>query len=120
MRSGRNHPGRNHAGYWAFVAHRLSGVALAIFLPFHFLMLGLALDGAAALDAGLAYTDLPLVKVAEWGLVVLLSVHLLFGVRLLVLELLPWPSGNDARTGLVWLGAGGALATGVIFFAGVM
>ena len=47
MRSGRNHP-----GHWAFIAHRLSGVALALFLPFHFLMLGLALDGAAAFDAG--------------------------------------------------------------------
>lgn len=110
----------NHPSYWAFVAHRLSGVALALFLPFHFLMLGLALDGADALDAGLAYTDLPLVKAAEWGLVVLLSAHLLLGLRLLALELLPWRSGGDARTGLVWLGAGGALATGLVFLAGVM
>jgi len=111
---------RNHAGYWAFIAHRLSGVALAVFLPFHFLMLGLALDGAAALDTGLAFTDQPLVKVAEWGLVVLLSAHLLLGVRLLVLELLPWRSGDDTRTGLVWLGAGGALTAGLVFLAGVM
>jgi len=110
----------NHPSYWAFVAHRLSGVALALFLPVHFLMLGLALDGAAALDAGLAYTDMPLVKAAEWGLVVLLAAHLLLGLRLLVLELLPWRSGGDARTGLVWLGAGGALAAGLVFLAGVM
>lgn len=110
----------NHPSYWAFVAHRLSGVALALFLPFHFLMLGLALDGAAALDAGLAYTDMPLVKAAEWGLVVLLSAHLLLGLRLLVLEFLPWRSGGDTRTGLVWLGAGGALAAGLVFLAGVM
>jgi fumarate reductase subunit D len=112
--------GRNHPSHWAFVAHRLSGVALAVFLPFHFVMLGLALDGAAALDAGLAYTDLPLVKFAEWGLVVLLAAHLLLGLRLLALELLPWRSGNDARTGMVWLGAGGALAAGLVFLAGVL
>lgn len=110
----------NHPSYWAFVGHRLSGVALAVFLPFHFLMLGLALDGAAALDAGLAYTDLPLVKIAEWGLVVLLTAHLLLGLRLLALELLPWRSGDDMRIGLVWLGAGGALAAGLVFLAGVM
>jgi fumarate reductase subunit D len=110
---------RNHPAYWAFVAHRLSGVALALFLPLHFLMLGLALDGAAALDAGLVYTDMPLVKAAEWGLVVLLSAHLLFGLRVLALELLPWRSGNDARTGLVFLSAGGALAAGLVFLTGV-
>jgi fumarate reductase subunit D len=111
---------RNHPAYWAFVAHRLSGVALALFLPLHFLMLGLALEGAAALDAGLVYTDLPLVKAAEWGLVMLLSVHLLLGLRLLVLELFPWRSGEDARTGLVFWSAGGALAAGLVFLAGVM
>jgi len=110
---------RNHPGYWAFIAHRLSGVALALFLPLHFLMLGLALDGAAALDAGLVFTDLPLVKLAEWGLVMLLATHLFFGLRLLALELLPWRSGNDARTGLVYLSAGGALAAGLVFLAGV-
>ena len=30
--------------------HRLSGLALAIFLPLHFLALGLAIDGEARLD----------------------------------------------------------------------
>jgi fumarate reductase subunit D len=110
---------RNHPGYWAFIAHRLSGVALALFLPAHFLMLGLALEGASALDAGLAFTDLPLVKVAEWGLVMLLATHLLFGLRLLVLELFPWRSDTDARTGWVFVGAGGALAAGLVFLAGV-
>ena len=37
-------PHRNHAGYGAFVAHRVSGVLLALFLPAHFLVLGLALS----------------------------------------------------------------------------
>ena len=41
---------RNHAGWWAALLHRLSGVALAIFLPLHFLALGTALAGADALD----------------------------------------------------------------------
>ncbi|HTP95799.1 MAG TPA: succinate dehydrogenase, partial [Burkholderiales bacterium] len=48
MRSGFR--ARNHPAYWAFVVHRVSGVALAAFLPLHFWALGQALSGAAALD----------------------------------------------------------------------
>jgi fumarate reductase subunit D len=35
-------------GFIAAVLHRLSGIALAIFLPLHFLALATALDGANA------------------------------------------------------------------------
>ena len=44
--------------WWAFLLHRLSGVALAVFLPFHFLVLGLAVE-RAALDRVLDWTDNP-------------------------------------------------------------
>ncbi len=39
---------RRHPGYGAFLVHRVSGVLLAVFLPAHFLVLGLALEDAAA------------------------------------------------------------------------
>lgn len=74
----------------AALIHRLSGLALAIFLPVHFLALGLAIRGDAKLDAFLHWTDQPLVKLAEGGLVVLLTVHLLGGLRVLVIENLEW------------------------------
>jgi len=51
----------NHTGYWAFVLHRVSGVLLTLFLPAHFLALGSALQGAAAMDAFLDWTKNPLV-----------------------------------------------------------
>ena len=70
--------------------HRISGLALAIFLPFHFLALGLALEGEARLASFLRWTDQPLVKVAEIGLVFLFTVHLLGGLRILVIENLAW------------------------------
>jgi fumarate reductase subunit D len=103
---------RNHPGYLAFVAHRVSGVLLALFLPVHFLVLGLALEDAAALDGFLRWTERPLVKVAEWGLVVLLAVHLSAGLRLLLIELLPW---RGAYHGLIGVGAGASLLVGLIF-----
>ena len=40
---------RAHPGFSLAMAHRLSGLALAAFLPLHFLTLGSALQGAAAL-----------------------------------------------------------------------
>lgn len=105
-------PSRNHPGFWAFVAHRISGVALALFLPLHFLALGLALESDAALDGFLTVAEQPAFLVAEWGLVVLLTVHLVAGIRVMLLELLPW---RDTRKGLIGLGAAMALMIGAVF-----
>ncbi len=105
-------PVRNHPGYWAFLAQRLSGLLLALFLPLHFLALGFALEGAADLDRFLAVSDLALVKIAEWGLVVLLTSHLGLGLRLMALELLRW---RGARNFWIGWGAGAALGAGALF-----
>lgn len=107
---------RRHAGFAAFIIHRLSGLLLALFLPLHFLALGLALEGARSLDAFLAFSELPWVKVSEWALVVLLSVHLTFGLRILALEFLPW---RGARKSWLGWGAGLAVAAGLLFVVGV-
>jgi len=90
MRLGR----RDHVLWWAHLAHRLSGLGLALFLPFHFLLLSQATQGAAALDGALALTDNPLVKLAEFGLVFLLSIHFFGGLRLLAMELTPWTAAQ--------------------------
>ncbi len=110
------HRSRKHPGNWAALGHRLSGLALALFLPVHFLVLGLALEGADALDGFLRLTDMPWVKAAEWGLVMLLALHLGFGLRVLALEFLPQsPGGRDTRKGLILAGTLGAVAVGVVF-----
>jgi fumarate reductase subunit D len=90
------------------LAHRLSGIALAIFLPAHFWVLSRALE----LDAFLAWTEHPAVKAAEWGLVTLLALHLAGGVRVLMLEFLPW---REWAKGLAALTAGFAVAAGLAF-----
>lgn len=75
-------------GFIAAMLHRLSGLALAIFLPLHFLALATALDGADALDSFLAITRRPVVAVLEWGIVVALAVHMALGLRVLAIEFL--------------------------------
>ena len=81
---------RNHPAYWAFLVHRVSGIALALFLPAHFLALGTAIQGEAALDGFVRWTEQPLVIAGEWALVMLLAAHLAGGLRILALEFLPW------------------------------
>lgn len=103
---------RSHPGWWAFIVHRVSGIALALFLPAHFLALGTALSGEARLDEFLRWTDRPLVKAAEWILVMLLAAHLAGGLRLLALEFLPW---REWQKVLAAVAAGFALAAGLLF-----
>ena len=105
---------RRHAGYGAFVAHRVSGVLLAAFLPMHFLALGLALEDEAALQRFVEFTDHPLVKFAEWGLVMLLGLHLALGLRVVAIEIGPW---RGLR--LAWIKSAVAIAAllGLAFLA---
>ena len=76
------------------MVHRISGLALACFLPLHFLALGLAIDGEVRLDGFLKWTANPLVKLGETALVFLLAIHMLGGIRVLVIENLPWHEGQ--------------------------
>ncbi len=73
-------------GYIAAILHRLSGIALAVFLPLHFLALATALNGAQSLDAFLAITRQPVVAALEVVIVVALAIHLTLGLRVLAIE----------------------------------
>ena len=79
---------------WVALVHRVSGIALALFLPAHFWVLGQGL----AMDKILKWTEQPLVKAAEWSLVVLLAAHLGGGLRVLALEFLPWRDWQKSLT----------------------
>jgi fumarate reductase subunit D len=99
---------RQHSSYWVFVVHRVSGIALAAFLPLHFWTLGNALQ----LDAFLAWTEQPLVKLGEWLIVVALAAHLGGGLRVLALEFLPW---RDWQKSLAAAAAAVTIAVGLAF-----
>jgi fumarate reductase subunit D len=104
---------RGHAGWWAFALHRISGVALSIFLPVHFFALGQALAGDNALQGFLAWTDQPLVRASEIGLVFLLAVHLAGGVRLLLVEWRGWRASSQPT--LIATAFGFALLAALLF-----
>lgn len=81
---------RAHPLWLAYIVHRLSGLLLALFLPVHFWVLSLAVTNPGQLDGFLTLTQSGIVKLAEFGLVFLLAVHLFGGLRLMALEWLPW------------------------------
>ncbi|HVV62157.1 MAG TPA: succinate dehydrogenase [Pseudolabrys sp.] len=73
-------------GFIAAMVHRIAGIALAIFLPLHFLALATALNGAKGLESFLAITHQPLVEFAELGIIVALAAHMTLGLRVLAIE----------------------------------
>ena len=94
------------SAYWVFVVHRVSGIALAAFLPLHFWTLSDAMHGS------LAWTEQPLVKLGEWLVVVALAAHLGGGLRVLALEFLPW---REWQKSLAAAAAALALGVGLAF-----
>ena len=90
MTMARQITSRAHPLWLAYILHRLSGLALALFLPVHFWVLSFAITNPGRLDGFLALTEAGLVKLAEFGLVFLLAVHMFGGLRLMALEWLPW------------------------------
>ncbi len=102
---------RNHPAYWAFVVHRVSGLALALFLPVHLYVMSLALAGGS-LDSFLHWAEAPWVKLAETLLVAAFAAHLAGGLRLLAVEFLPW---RDRQRTYIALGGGVTVAIGLLF-----
>jgi fumarate reductase subunit D len=99
---------RQHSSYWVFVVHRVSGIALTVFLPLHFWTLGNALQ----LESFLAWTEQPLVKLGEWLIVVALAAHLGGGLRVLAIEFLAW---HEWQKSLAAGAAAVTLAVGLAF-----
>lgn len=108
---------RANLAWVAALVHRLSGMALAAFLPIHFLALGLAINGEAKLERFLRWTDWPVVKLAESGLVFLLVVHMLGGLRLLLIENFTW---RNWQTGLIVSAGGISMILTLAFLARVL
>lgn len=92
--------------------HRLSGVALAVFLPVHFIALGTALNGAPALQGFLDLTHSWVIRFAEWGLVTALAVHMALGIRVLAIE---WLAVRERTSIAVSSCVAGSVAVGLVF-----
>lgn len=107
---------RRHAGFTAAVVHRVSGIALAVFLPLHFLTLSLSLNEELFAGA-IAWTDNGPMKAVEALLVTALAVHFAGGARLLAIEFLGLTRGQAFWIATAFAaGLGGGLAFALAAF----
>ena len=75
-----------NAGTVAWLLHRVTGVALALYLIPHFVSINAARGGPEALDAELRGFAGPVFAVAEWLLIGAVAFHAFNGLRLIALD----------------------------------
>ena len=74
-------------GMWAFWLHRLSGLAIAFYLLMHILVISTVVGGTGNFNEAMKFLKAPLFVLLEMGLVAIILVHGLNGLRIVLLDL---------------------------------
>jgi succinate dehydrogenase / fumarate reductase cytochrome b subunit len=98
-------------GHWAFVLHRVSGVALSVYLIMHIYVVS-SLYKPENFDKVMAFLNTPLFKLAEIGLLGAVIYHALNGVRVFMID---YMNATRKHATIFWVLAAFGL---VIFLAG--
>ena len=77
---------RSGVGMWAFVLHRITGVALIFYLLMHIAVISTSLRGPDAFNKLLAVLTSPLFIVLDLGLLAAILFHGLNGVRIVLFD----------------------------------
>lgn len=100
---------RGREGQWAWLAHRITGVAVILFLFAHVVDTAVVGWGPEAYERVMAVYHNPIVRLLELGLVAAVLYHALNGLRITVIDFWPgmaryWRALSYATLGL-FLGA---------------
>ncbi len=98
-------------GMWAWVAHRISGVAIFFFLFVHVLDTSLVTVSPESYNAVIDTYKTPIIGLMEIGLVALVLFHGLNGLRIVALDF--WSKGSKYQRQMLWA----VLAIWVVVFA---
>ncbi len=99
MASGTLYRGRE--GMWSWVAHRITGVAVYLFLLVHVLDTALVRVDANLYDAVIASYKTPIVNLLEVGLVAAVLYHALNGIRVILVDF--WSKGPRYQRLMLWV-----------------
>ncbi|MBX7041297.1 MAG: succinate dehydrogenase, cytochrome b556 subunit [Ignavibacteria bacterium] len=77
-------------GSWAWILHRITGIALIAYLFLHIYSLSPLTQGEAAFNAKMATFASPLFMVIEWLLFAFVLFHSLNGIRIVIVD---WADG---------------------------
>ena len=78
---------RIHTGTLAFIFHRISGIALILYLPLHIWVTHFISSNPGRFDKTMAFLALPLFKFAEVALLGAILYHSLNGIRIILIDL---------------------------------
>jgi succinate dehydrogenase / fumarate reductase cytochrome b subunit len=96
-------------GMWAWILHRASGVALALYLPLH-LYVTSSMHNPAKFNQVMAFVSQPLFKLGEIALLGAVIYHSLNGVRILLID---WFGGTKWQDKVFYV----LVAIGLLAFA---
>jgi succinate dehydrogenase / fumarate reductase cytochrome b subunit len=91
---------KGREGQWSWVAHRVTGVAIILFLFAHVVDTALVGWGPDAYNKVVSVYKNPFIRLLELGLVAAVIYHALNGVRIMIMDF--WPRAADLNRQLVW------------------
>lgn len=95
---------RGGSGMWSWVAQRITGVLVFVFLLVHVLDTSLVRVSPEAYNAVIATYKNPVVGVAEIGLVGAVAFHALNGLRVIAIDSATWATRHHRRLLIVVAG----------------
>jgi len=78
---------RIHLGTWAFILHRLAGLALIFYLVLHIWVIHHLINGQSSFDEVMGAFNTPLFKLLEGGLIGVILYHMFNGLRLTLMDI---------------------------------
>ena len=105
-----------NAGQVSWLLHRLTGIALALYLIPHFSSINTSRQGPEAFDATLATFTSPLLKAAEFLLILVVAFHAFNGLRIIAIDFFTLSHRQKVLFWLVMIGFGIVLCAASFLF----
>jgi succinate dehydrogenase / fumarate reductase, cytochrome b subunit len=95
---------KGREGQWSWIAHRVTGVAIILFLFAHVVDTALVGWGPDAYNRVISVYRNPFIRLLELGLVAAVIYHALNGIRIMIIDF--WPKANDYNRQLIYTTVG--------------
>jgi succinate dehydrogenase / fumarate reductase, cytochrome b subunit len=95
---------KGREGQWSWIAHRVTGVAIILFLFAHVVDTALVGWGPDAYNRVVSVYRNPFIRILELGLVAAVIYHALNGIRIMIIDF--WPKANDYNRQLIYTTVG--------------
>ena len=95
---------KGREGQWSWIAHRVTGVAIILFLFAHIVDTAVVGWGPQAYNKVVAVYHNPFIRLLELGLVAAVIYHALNGIRIMIIDF--WPKASDWNRQLTYATTG--------------